>query len=72
MRTHYFATARDSGSWAGWVATSARGSFAVALDYARQRAKVYGRAEVWCYDVEGYNPPGPARLVFTVYARPRK
>ena len=39
----FFATASD------WVAASSRGSFEVALDYARQRAKLYGRAEVWSF-----------------------
>lgn len=59
----YFATAPN------WVATSSSGSFAVALDYARQRAKLYGRAEVWRF-TPGRFESGAASLVLTVYAPP--
>lgn len=72
MRSAYFASA------AGWVATSSSGSFSVALDYAAQRAKVYGRAEVWRFTPFAFNPTtgrfeaGSAPvLALTVYAPQR-
>lgn len=71
MKALFFATAAD------WVALSTRTPLAYALDMARERAKHYGRAEVWCVverraeGREGTGKGGALRKVATVFRPPR-